>query len=772
MTKPYWSDSTVQLHLGDCLGVLAGMETASADAIVTDPPAAVSFMGREWDSDMGGRAQWVAWLSERMAQAVRVLRPGGHALVWSLPRTAHWTAWALEDAGLQIRDCIPHLFGCLSDDTEILTSEGWVRYDRAQEGQHVAAIDPRSGALQWEPVSRVWRYWHDGEMVSLKSDATDQLLTPNHRVLLEADRQAPHTPYVASGEDLRRLLGDVPGRDAVSVGAEQDVLEGMLEGVTVGAPPGHAQTAGGARWPLGAVRGVRDADMAAGCSPSQGHPAGLLPHLQRGVPRSGVGHARSQGPVGLGTGNPGGGQREDDRSAQPGVEGRRYRFQEARELCRGPVRQGAGMGAPDGTQGRLHHGAPAPDGGPVRLPADPYRSDQPREPRSVGQSPGEPDALAGQQQPQALRARELHGRGFLPCTAVTASRVVYAGVVWCVTVPSGAFIARRNGLIFATGNSGFPKSLDVGKAIDRSAGAEREVIGQGKFASRRPRADHAAQGLTFADDQYVRPAGHDLTAPATEDAARWDGWGTALKPGQELWWLARKPIRGTVAASVLEHGTGALNIDGCRVGVDPTTRSRTASDFGLINDDGWQPTPGVNGSAAGRWPPNLVLTHSQCCTEDACAGDCPVGELDRQSGHTASVFRRPTGGAMFGKTVSGSQDGGTIADTLTRGHDDAGGASRFYPVFRYQAKAPAAERPRLDDGTAHPTVKPLGLMCWLARLITPPGGTILDLFAGTGVTAEAAIIEGFRCILIEADPASAELIRIRLRKDIQPAMFA
>jgi hypothetical protein len=177
-------------------------------------------------------------------------------------------------------------------------------------------------------------------------------------------------------------------------------------------------------------------------------------------------------------------------------------------------------------------------------------------------------------------------------------------------------------------------------------------------------------------------------------------------------------------------------------------------------------------SAAGRWPPNLVLTHSQCCTEDACAGDCPVGELDRQSGHTASVFRRPTGGAMFGKTVSGSQDGGTIADTLTRGHDDAGGASRFYPVFRYQAKAPAAERPRLDDGTAHPTVKPLGLMCWLARLITPPGGTILDLFAGTGVTAEAAIIEGFRCILIEADPASAELIRVRLRKDIQPAMFA
>ena len=100
-----------------------------------------------------------------------------------------------------------------------------------------------------------------------------------------------------------------------------------------------------------------------------------------------------------------------------------------------------------------------------------------------------------------------------------------------------------------------------------------------------------------------------------------------------------------------------------------------------------------------------------------------------------------------------------------------GGASRFFPVFRYEAKAGSAERPRGEDGTAHPTVKPVDLMAWLVRLVTPPGGLVLDPFAGSGTTAEACIVEGFRCVLIEKDPAYAELIRTRLRKPIQPTMF-
>jgi DNA methylase len=317
-----------------------------------------------------------------------------------------------------------------------------------------------------------------------------------------------------------------------------------------------------------------------------------------------------------------------------------------------------------------------------------------------------------------------------------------------------------------------------------------------------------------------------ITAPATEEAARWAGFGTALKPGQEMWWLARKPLAaGTVAANVLEHGTGALNIDGCRVdGGSRPARTNEVSASGLTGTGGAVAygSFAVRGSIAvgetteGRWPTNIVFTHSASCqpigahevknhghspaargaggigtsghkgqdgltelrpgteTVEAwvCAPDCPVGELDRQSG----VLTSGTGAVKRASGKGGSQSASIGAESRSEGtpmlsYGDTGGASRFYPTFHYQAKAPASERPRLEDGTAHETVKSLGLMKWMVRLITPPGGTVLDMFAGSGPVGEVAIIEGFRAVLIEQDPKSAELIKTRLRKPIQPVMF-
>ena len=485
--EPYWcsEDGDVVLYLGDCLSVLAAMEADSVDAIVTDPPAAVSFMGREWDSDRGGRDKWVGWLADRMEAAARVLKPGGHALVWSLPRTSHWTAWALEDAGLEIRDCIMHAFG-----------------------------------------------------------------------------------------------------------------------------------------------------------------------------------------------------------------------------------------------------------------------------------------------------------------------------------------------------SGFPKSLDVSKAIDKAAGAEREIIGDGQPFGRNSVRNRSRVEMGWRKTE-VNPDGGAtrITAPATEDAARWAGFGTALKPGQEMWWLARKPLAaGTVAANVLQFGTGALNISACKVAHASAADLATSQSKNPGRAD--KVTSGTYGADrpqqsvddAGRWPTNLVFTHSAACepiglqqvanhghgpaargsggistsghrgqdglterrepveTVEAwdCAPDCPVAELDRQSGTLTS------GANTVKRASSSSRDGNKGpafgAESRADGtpmifYGDTGGASRFYPTFRYQAKAPSSERPRLEDGTAHETVKPLGLISWLVRLITPPRGTVLDLFAGSGPVAEACIVEGFSCVLIEQDPKSAELIKTRLSKPIQPVMF-
>lgn len=289
--------------------------------------------------------------------------------------------------------------------------------------------------------------------------------------------------------------------------------------------------------------------------------------------------------------------------------------------------------------------------------------------------------------------------------------------------------------------SGFPKSLDVSKAIDKAAGAERRVVGM-KAVTR-----------TFDGSDLVGgkvQAGHvDITAPATPDAARWQGWGTALKPAHEPVVVARKPLTGTVAANVLEHGTGALNIDGCRIAADegrPLIVSKSEPSTGILGN-------GLNGSShggtttAGRWPANVVLDEDQAAA------------LDKQSGYQKDgktvLANRKREYAASSYMITDNREG-------DRGYGGGGGASRFF----YVAKAPARERPKVD-GIAHPTVKPLTLMRWLCRLVTPPGGVVLEPFAGSGTTIEAALMEGFRVVAIEREPDYLPLIAARLERVAQ-----
>lgn len=293
--------------------------------------------------------------------------------------------------------------------------------------------------------------------------------------------------------------------------------------------------------------------------------------------------------------------------------------------------------------------------------------------------------------------------------------------------------------------SGFPKSLDVSKAIDKAAGAEREVVGSGTSG--------ATAGMQNLGPSGIKGGEYDVTAPATTDAERWQGWGTALKPAFEPVVVARKPLDGTVAANVLAYGTGAINIDASRVGDEDTRRKSNAA----TNGEGWGfgTREHVNGSASGRFPSNVLLDESQAAA------------LDEQTGILTS-------GLMKARTERAPRKGGTIygADqrNITAGDTYAvsGGASRFF----YVAKAPGHERPKVD-GTQHATVKPLTLMRYLMKLVTPPGGTVLEPFAGSGTTLEAAILEGFSCIGIELDEDGTHipLIRQRLGKPLTPAMF-
>lgn len=620
------------------------------------------------------------WCELWTAECLRVLKPGGHLLAFGGTRTWHRLACAVEDAGFEIRDSIAWLYGCLSDDTEILTSEGWVRYDRAKEGQHALAFDTATGALAWQAIQHVHRYPYAGEMVRLHSEHTDQLLTPNHRVVLDEGRSTPHTPYVPSDQDLRRLLADVPGAQPLPVGAEDDVLAGVRGPADLAVKEGQDQASRRAGGPYGAVRDLQDGDVEAGRLAQAERGGVLLEPVQRCAPCGGAGEALPQGQGGLDRRQPGVLPGEDDRAEQPRMEGRRYRVQEARELCRSAVRASAGVGAADGPHGRVHHGAPATDGRPLRVPADQSGSHQPREPRSQGQPTGEPDPLAVEPGAQALRVGEDGGGRLLPSTGVTADVVDYAGVVWCITVPHGAFIARRNGLIFATGNSGFPKSLDVSKAIDKAAGAEREVVGPGRWNHVKGTGDQSAA--------LIRPGNqHDITAPATDAAREWAGFGTALKPAFEPVVVARKPIQGTVAANVLAHGTGALNIDGCRIEHGGNIANADGGGQGAGYEAHNKPAriygKGLGGIVAephtsGRWPANVILDESQ------------AEALDEQSGTLTSGLMR-AGTKPKGERETYGQDAAAGYETTRDTPADSGGASRFF----YVAKADARERPRL-----------------------------------------------------------------------------
>jgi hypothetical protein len=310
------------------------------------------------------------------------------------------------------------------------------------------------------------------------------------------------------------------------------------------------------------------------------------------------------------------------------------------------------------------------------------------------------------------------------------------------------------------------ENLNARKGILGEAWGQREVLGRRHSGLSEGGTSVFLGGTTGRDaDGTVA-----ITAPASAAAKDWQGWNTALKPAHEPIVLARKSTGfNTAVANVLQHGTGALNIDGCRIEAGQDYRDKCASVVGLdSNRNGdtlgeWTGVREDSAHDAGRWPTNVLLGHGPDCDGGECGNGCPIADLDLQSG----VRRAGAHPAQRAGIGYGSGAGGTSGNRV---EPDSGGASRFFPTFRYRAKAPASERPRLADGTTHATVKPLDLMRWLVRLVAPPGGTVLDHFAGSGTTLEACVIEGFHAIGIEREPDHAELCVTRLSKPIQQTL--
>lgn len=393
--------------------------------------------------------------------------------------------------------------------------------------------------------------------------------------------------------------------------------------------------------------------------------------------------------------------------------------------------------------------------------------------------------------------------------------------------------------------TGFPKSLNVSKAIDKAAGHTGEVIGTEVV-------DVGMQGGNMHAGRQQMKQEREVRA-LSDTAAPWDGWGTALKPAHEPCVLARKPLVGTVAENVLEHGTGGINIDGCRIKTDDlqgkTYHNAQRNDVNIYGGGKGIPQITLTGNERGRWPANIVLTHHPECTHVGlktvksnghapalgkgspfggsndtereeyhiksevvehweCVEECPVRILDQQAPSVGNAFSSQrktdtTGGTGNSWSTSSKNvgDGNGVFDGLS-------GASKFF----YCAKPSKSERnagleeleetarslvgqthwtnecgdcgrrwPQQESAclkcggelvresrnppTAknhHPTVKPVDLMRYLCRLITPPGGVVLDPFMGSGTTGIAATNEGFRFIGIEMEEDYIDIARRRI----------
>lgn len=318
--------------------------------------------------------------------------------------------------------------------------------------------------------------------------------------------------------------------------------------------------------------------------------------------------------------------------------------------------------------------------------------------------------------------------------------------------------------------SGFPKSHNIGKAVDKLLGNEREVVGVDSSGSKRN-----CMVTDFAGGEY------DLTKGQSE----WEGWGTALKPAHEPIVVARKPLsENTVALNVLKWGTGGINIDASRVGTEQIKINKLNSDINLhhnYNGDGgkWE---GQTEISEGRWPANIIL--------DEEAGKV----LDEQSGISKSTKgRNDLGSSVYGgNSLLKSK---TNMNNTDRGFNDKGGASRFF----YCAKASKKDRDEGLDGfeekvasqqfmvgspnvahsdgsvrqnapilhkNNHPTVKPTSLMEYLIKLVTPAGATVLDPFMGSGSTGKAAVRNGFDFIGIEREEEYLNIAKARIENEI------
>lgn len=716
------------LHHAECVERMRAMSPDSVDAILTDPPyhltsikarygtnetrarLAGGFMGKAWD---GGD---VAFRVETWQAAYRVLKPGGYIMAFASSRGYHRMAVAIEDAGFITHPMIGWVFGCLDDQTCAVTREGVTPYHKLKEGQDILSYDPVTRSYQWDVIEEVVTYDIEDTAYRIDTDHGTQIVSRDHRCIVERNGSEVferaqnlaseiRVPILESLPDLLEMLSnrntqaETP-RDVYPCVPNENACQ-QPEASRTQIENGHT------------LHGLQSADIPECETHSACEKSGLFVPVQRGVSWPGMGDTCPQGTEGvdgsIGSFVPG----ENDRSEQPGMERRSHVSSQARQLRHSEI-----CSLPDGIShdvagGRVCDGTSVVRRSGDRTPVDTDGSCPPSGPQPAKQSSRKPDAVCDEPGSQTVRTWQGH--------KTVVGRVAplhYKGVIWCVRVRTGAFVAVRNGMAFPTGNSGFPKATDV--------------------------------------TRFLPP----------EHAEQWQGWyygGQVRKPALEPICVAQKPFsERNGALNILRWGVGAVNIDGCRVETtDNYAENRVIQGLSSARtsyDPRNQPST-FEPNELGRWPANLMHDSSP-----EVLALFPV--LKARSNRNDSAGK----GATPDEVYAGGW--GDLDCGVRYNRDDPdmreGSAARFFecypPVITYCPKANARDR----LGSRHPTVKPMTLIRALVRHVTPPGGTVLDPFAGTGTTLRAAVLEDRRAIGIEGDAASVIDTVWRMRHATQP----
>lgn len=782
-----------RLIQGDCRVVLPSLEANSIDCAVTDPPYGIGFMGKDWDLALPPK--------EAFAEMFRVLKPGALAFVMSSPRQdVLWRMLKmLEDCGFQLRQSfVSWIYKCVSEDTDVLTLEGWKGIDELDQKDIVCTFNKEQEQLEYQPLKNIFRYNYDGKLVNIQNRDTDQLLTPNHRVLHKDRKHSGNRRWNGKWEftEVQKLISHCgvnlplayPYKDyELSIGEDFAELLG---------------------WVLGEGWEQKESD-AVNISQSEKNLANVI-RIRRLLERLGFKYSEYS--------------REREYNGEPYIEyqfhihakyGKKIRkwipngeptlkllhlpYNERQALFEALIR-GEGSGELGSNLAFYQKSPKFREWFQLLCLHQGYQtSTNSDEKQYVGVSP--------------RHTTQLQHRHFNPEHKECRVREIdYNGSVWCVETDNDTFVARRNHKIFITGNSGFPKAYDVSLGIDtkfireeflREHGRKptreelkkllkekRKVVGKRWETNRRPSIQDTGKYGKYNPDDGL------LIEPSSDLAKKWQGWKSfaGLKPALECVLMVNKPLsEKTIVDNVLKHGTGAMNVDACRIPFQSkddfqTTRNKTHKDYekwisresivgqhhkyGDYSKTVKKGIP-IEGNPLGRFPANLLVSDK--------ALDL-VSQAKNNVGHYSYKFKK----APYDGGWKSLEDKGYLKDV--------GGPSRYFDLdawaghhgFLDVPKASKSEREegleglkhgqkyadfglkvRMENGRAtnkrtnlqasrtrnvHPTVKPVKLGCYLIQLGCPPQGVVLDPFVGTGTFMKSAIKTGRSCIAVEVKP--------------------